>query len=107
MEPQAPRSETEQAHLFGIAIGFCAGLITGFCLGAGAALAYAPKPGAEMRDQLRDSGLQVKGRVQDTLERAKQRVQRQTEGEAADDVVVLADGVAASAEAQDTATATS
>jgi gas vesicle protein len=104
MDRQGSDNAIEESRAVGIAIGFCAGLIVGVCAGAGLALAYAPKSGNEMRNQLRESGLQVKGRVQDTLEWTKQRVQRHADAPDDHSAGAVAD-IAAGVVAQDGAQA--
>ena len=73
MDQERGHDASGQARAVGALIGFCAGLVIGFCVGFGAALTSAPQPGSAPRGQLRAAGLRAKGRLQGTLDQAKQR----------------------------------
>ena len=107
MDQQQPIAELGHARDFATLLGFCGGLLVGFCIGASSALIYAPQNGEETRGQLRDVSQQVKdhagalqGRVQETLGQVKQRVQRHADTTAESADSVLADGVIAGDVAQ-------
>jgi len=54
---------------------FMLGLVIGGVVGAAAALLYAPKSGAETRDQLKQKGEELKDGAHDLVERAVHRAE--------------------------------
>ena len=90
------RGESQQSGLL-----FFAGLCAGAIVGTGVALLFAPRPGAELREQLADSaarardaasktvdaftqrGQQMAARVQSTVAQASEEISRATDAAAA------------------------
>jgi gas vesicle protein len=62
---------------------FLAGLIIGGLMGAAAAILLAPQPGEETRAQLREKGIELKGRVMELSDEARKKAEEwQEEGRA-------------------------
>ena len=54
--------------------GFWGGMLVGLAVGAGAAMLYAPKSGAETREMIKDRARQVSDRATDTFNKAKTKI---------------------------------
>ena len=54
---------------------FLAGLLIGGLVGAAAALLLAPQPGEEIREELREKGIELKERVMELSEEARKKAE--------------------------------
>jgi len=54
---------------------FLAGLLLGALAGAALALLYAPEPGEEARQKIKEQGLELKGRVRELSGKAREQAE--------------------------------
>jgi gas vesicle protein len=54
----------------GMAKGLCIGLLAGAIFGVAVGILYAPKPGAETREMLREKALEAKDKTMEVIEKA-------------------------------------
>ena len=57
---------------------FVAGFLLGGLIGAGAALLLAPQSGEETREQIRQKGVDLQGKAEETMAEARQKVEAVT-----------------------------
>jgi gas vesicle protein len=67
------RQLVERDQQGGSVLGFLGGVVLGMLVGAVLALIFAPQPGQQTREQLRDTSIELKGRATQAVGQAKEQ----------------------------------